>query len=246
MTAPTVSQAERPSILEHISTHWPVIGDPVQFVLRYSSAVRSYVRALIRNEHDADDVVQDFLTQTVHQPFKPEQVRRGRFRDYLKATLRNAAITHFRRTARQPSAVVDLTAFPVPAAEVAADLAWLVEWRDCLLQRVWQTLELHEHSAPEGMAHTVLRLTADHPEESSTALAQRASALTGQRVEVDAFRKRLSRARHRFAQMLVDEIRQTLEHGSAEDVVEELGDLGLMEFVRDFLPELFQNTAGGE
>ena len=59
----------------------------------------------------------------------------------------------------------------------------------------------------------------------------------------DAFRKQLSRARRHFAQMLVNEIRQTLEHREAEDVLEELRDLGLMEFVRDFLPEPFRGAA---
>jgi hypothetical protein len=244
MTSPTNPGTDGTSILEHISTHWPVVGDPLRFVLRYSPAVRRYVGALIRNEHDADDVVQDFLTRTVRRPFSPEQVRRGRFRDYLKAILRNAAITHFRRAVQQPSAVVDLTTFPDPGVDDAADREWLAEWRGCLLHRAWEALELHEQSAPDGIAYTVLRLTADHPEEPSVALAEQASTLTGRTVSVDVFRKQLSRARRHFAQMLVNEVRQTLEHTGAEDVVEELGELGLMEYVRDFLPEPFRGVAG--
>jgi RNA polymerase sigma-70 factor (ECF subfamily) len=243
MITPTNLQTEGTSILEHISTHWPTVGDPFRFVLRYSPAVRRYVAALIKNEHDAEDVVQDFLTQAVRRPFVPEQIRRGRFRDYLKATLRNAAITHFRRSANQPSGAVDFTAFPAPGVEDAADREWLAEWRGCLLQRAWGALELHEQTAPEGMAYTVLRLAVDHAEESSASLAERAAALTGRCVSVDVFRKQLGRARRHFAQMLVDEIRQTLEHGGAEDVLEELRDLGLMEYVHDFLPEPFRSAA---
>jgi RNA polymerase sigma-70 factor (ECF subfamily) len=242
MTLPTASEADGPSLFEHISTHWSVVGDPFRFVLRYSRAVRGYVTALIRNEHDAEDVVQNFLAQAVGRPFAPEQVRRGRFRDYLKATLRNAAITHFRRGAQRSSVALGEGGFPEPGVEDAADREWLAEWRGCLLQRAWSALELHEQSAPDGMAHTVLRLTADHPEESSAALAERASALTGRAVGVDVFRKQLSRARRHFAQMLVNEIRETLDHGSAEDVVEELCDLGLLEHVRDFLPEPFRGA----
>jgi hypothetical protein len=98
------------------------------------------------------------------------------------------------------------------------------------------------------MACTVLRLAADHPDESSAALAGRASARAGRTVSVDVFRKQLSRARRRFAQLLVNEIGETLDEGvSAEDVVEELCDLGLLEHVRDFLPEPFRGaTARGE
>jgi hypothetical protein len=231
-----------PSILEHISTHWHVVGDPLQFVMRYAPAVRRYVGALIKNDHDSEDVVQDFLMQAVRQPFTPEQIRRGRFRDYLKAVLRNAAITHFRRSALQPFSAADGRALLAADVADAADQAWLAEWRDCLLRRAWQALDLHENAAPEGIAYTVLRLTADHPEESSASLAARAAALTGRSISVDVYRKQLSRARRHFAQMIVNEIRQTLERGSAEDVIEELCDLGLMEFVRDFLPEPFRSA----
>jgi hypothetical protein len=243
MASLSESGPEGPSILEHISTHWPVVGDPVQFVFRYAPAVRRYVGALVENAHDADDVVQDFLTRAVGRPFQPEQIRKGRFRDYLKAVLRNAAISHFRRGARRPTAA-DCSTFPARDVDDAADRAWLTEWRGCLLQRAWEALEQHEHRAPEGMAYTSLRLAADYPHESSASLAARASALTGRSVGVDAFRKQLSRARRHFAQMLVQEIRQTLEHPRAEDVVEELCDLGLMEYVRDFLPEPFRTAAG--
>jgi len=244
MLSPTDPCREGPSILEHISTHWPVVGDPVQFVLRYSRAVRCYVAALIKNAHDADDVVQDFLMQAVGRPFSPEQIRRGRFRDYLKAVLRNAAITYYRRSARQPSATADLSSFPAPDDDGTADREWLAEWRNCLLQRAWAALELHEQSAPEGLAYTSLRLAVDYPQDSSASLAARASTSSGRVVSVDAFRKQLSRARRHFAQMLVNEVQQTLEHDYAEDVVDELRDLGLMEFVRDFLPEPFRSAAG--
>jgi hypothetical protein len=244
MTTPSDACPKGPSIIEHISTHWPVIGDPVQFVLRYAPAVRCYVGALISHTHDAEDVVQDFLTQAVSRPFTPEQVRRGRFRDYLKAALRNAAITHFRRAASPLRAAGDVSSFPAAEVDDAADRAWLAEWRGCLLQRAWEALEQHEHLAPRGIAYTALRLAVDHAEESSESLAARATALTGCAVGAAAFRKQLSRARRRFAQLIVNEIRQTLDHGRAEDVVEELCDLGLMDLVRDFLPEPFRGAAG--
>jgi DNA-directed RNA polymerase specialized sigma24 family protein len=239
MSEPT----EGPTILEHISTHWHVVGDPLQFVMRYAAAVRRYVGALVKDPHDSEDVVQDFLLRTVRRPFTPEQIRRGRFRDYLKAVLRNAALTHFRRSARLPMSRTDHLAGIATKADDAADRAWLAGWRECLLRRAWQALELHEQASPEGMAYTVLRLTADYPDEPSAALAARATALTGRVVGVDAFRKQLSRARRHFAQMIVDEIRKTLEEIRADYVMEELRDLGLMEYVRDFLPEPFRSAA---
>src|SRR5262249_42902178 len=99
-------------------------------------------------------------------------------------------------------------------------------------------------AAPEGIAYTALKLTVDRPDESSAQLAERAAALAGRAVSVDVFRKQLSRARRRFAQMLVDEVRQTLENGGSEEIVDELCDLGLMEYVRDYLPEPFDSATG--
>src|SRR5262249_37763630 len=133
------------SILEHISTHWHVVGDPLQFVMRYAAAVRRYVGAVVKNPHDSEGVVQDFLLNTGRRPFTPEQVRRGRFRDYLKAVLRNAALTHFRRSAHAASSRTDHLA-SIAAEGEAANREWLAEWRDCLLRRAWQALELHEQA----------------------------------------------------------------------------------------------------
>jgi hypothetical protein len=39
-----------------------------------------------------------------------------------------------------------------------------------------------------------------------------------------------------FAQLLVEEVAKTLDQASPSDVEEELTDLGLMTYVRDYLP----------
>ena len=240
MDSPHRSSAEAGSLLEEISTRWSLITNPLQFVLRYSPAVRRYLGALVRNPHDAEDVAQTFLLRMVGRPFTPDRVAKGRFRDYLKAVLRNAAIDFFRQNGSHPTAGADLDAFAAPDAERAADLAWLGEWRSCLLERAWDGLDEHERGAPDSLAHTALRLAVDHPDEDSPALAARASTQTGRSLRPDAFRKQLSRARRRFAQLLVNEIRKTLERPGAAEVVEELSHLGLMEYVRDYLPETFR------
>ena len=41
--------------LEEISTRWPLIRDPVQFVMRYAPAIQKYLEALLKNTHDAED-----------------------------------------------------------------------------------------------------------------------------------------------------------------------------------------------
>jgi RNA polymerase sigma factor (sigma-70 family) len=242
MESPSQPVADELSILEQISTHWPLITDPLQFVLRYAPAARSYLRALVKDPHDAEDVTQSFLLRMVHRPITPEQVPNGRFRDYLKAVLRNAALTHYRRASRHAKSSKKLETVPA-VAESQADGAWLAQWRHCLLQRVWDRLEQHEHQAPEGLAYTVLRLAADHEGEDSTALARRASSRAGRQIRADAFRKQLSRARRRFAELLFKEVQQTLQRPSNTAVVQELRELGLMQYVRDYLPTSLRETA---
>jgi hypothetical protein len=58
----------------------------------------------------------------------------------------------------------------------------------------------------------------------------------GKVLKAEAFRKQVSRARRMFAQFLVKEIAETLDKPAAPDVEDELVDLGLMGYVRDFLP----------
>lgn len=230
---------EFPSLLEHISTHWPEISDQLQFALRYARAVHAYLRALIKNPHDAEDVAQAFLLHALHQPFKPERVISGRFRDYLKGALRLTAITHFRKTRRLPP-VVDPDVFPAENF-AEAEVEWNTEWRNSLLQRTWEGLEKLERESPDGLAYTVLRLATDYPDETSTQLAQRVSDSTGRAMQPDAFRKQLSRARRHFAGILLKTLRQTLSNPSADEVLEELQVTGLMPYVRDYLTDEYRD-----
>src|SRR5947209_5155705 len=111
------SQDEVLSLIEQISTHWTLISDPLKFVFRYAPAIRRYLAALLKNPHDAEDVTQNFLVQMLQKPFRHEQVRGGRFRDYLKAILRNAAVTHLRRQNPVPGTTADLEHIAAPGTE---------------------------------------------------------------------------------------------------------------------------------
>ena len=67
------------------------------------------------------------------------------------------------------------------------------------------------------------------------ALAARLSEQIGRTVRADAFRQQLRRARKHFAKLIVAEVQQTLQNPTAEAVEQELFDLDLMPFVREFL-----------
>jgi len=87
-----------------------------------------------------------------------------------------------------------------------------------------------------NLAYTALRLVVDFPREDSKSLALRAGAFAGEPVSPETFRQQLSRARRVFARLLLIQAAETLQDPSPEQVDEELLDLGLMQYVRDFLP----------
>jgi RNA polymerase sigma-70 factor (ECF subfamily) len=203
------------SMLEQISTCWPSIRDPIQFVMRYAQAIRRYVGAIVRDPHDAEEVTQEFLVRVFEKGFCPENVSRGRFRDYLRAAVRYVALDHLRRKRPALPGEEFLAGVTQPGE---ADEAFAAEWRRCLLDRAWQRLESHQRQTPGNFDHWILRIHVDDPEGGAEQHATRLAEQTGKSVRTDAYRKQLSRARRRFAQFLVVEIRRTLQTPTAEAV----------------------------
>src|SRR5262245_38543211 len=169
--------------------------------------------------------------------FPRARKERGRFRDYLKVSVRNFGLNHL---LRKRLATLDVTSLAqVPFDDDPAQLherEWLAQWRDCLLNRAWRRLEKLQERSQTNSYYTALRVTANHPDSSSTTLAARASVILGQPIRPDAFRKQVSRGRRLFSELLVKEIAQTLDAPTPTQIEEELIDLGLIGYVRDFLP----------
>src|SRR5262249_14359043 len=222
--------------LDLITTHWSTLGDSNRFLLRYAEAVRRYLLALLGNAEDADDVAHDFFVRVVERGFERADPDRGRFRDYLKVAVRNAALSHLRRKQRQPR-VLDAQVCAVPDPEAAANGEWLREWPACVLERAWRALERHQRGSPDNLCHTVLRAHVEYPDDDSRALAGRVAAAAGRPLSPDAYRKQLSRARRLFAELVVNEVAQTLDCPTREEILEELAEIGLRDHVVPYLPK---------
>jgi RNA polymerase sigma factor (sigma-70 family) len=228
--------------LEQISTHWSSLNDLASFTLRYAPAIRAYLAILLGDEHEADEAAQEFMLRVLERGFARANPELGRFRDYLKTAVRNAALSRLRR--KRPGSL-DEELVEELGSDDGNEARWLGDWQRCLLERAWRALEAHQRQSPGNLFFTVLRVSADHPDEDSTALAERTSALAGRDVRADAFRKQVSRARRMFAEVLLQEVAATLSDPTPARVEEELIEVGLWPYVRDFLPEQWRPTPPG-
>lgn len=231
MTESNEQEVERARTLQHISTHWTAIDDPCRFVTRYGAAVRAYLRALLPSQDDADEVEQELLLQVVARGFPTVAPGRGHFRHYLITIVRNAAFTHVRRQNRRPMLAPDLSHV---AEESQADGEWQRTWRECVLRSAWNALRDHQKRVKGNLFHTVLKAHVDYPQEDSAKLATRVASMSKQSLTAEAFRKQLSRARQRFAELLVEEVARTITHVTPELLNEELRDLDLLKYVETY------------
>lgn len=217
--------------LDQISTRWSQICDPLRFVMRYSQAIRAYLLAIFRDEEAAEEACQEFLAKFLQRGLEAAVPDRGRFRDYLKISVRNCALATLRRKQATPVDPAFFEALVTPSA----DEAWANEWQRVVLDKAWRQLEAHEHASPQSLYYTTLRLAVDQPQATSQALAAAASERVQRPVTAVAFRKQLSRARQFFGQLIVDEVAQTLGDHQRGDLRDELAELGLLPYVKDHL-----------
>lgn len=233
--------------LDAISTRWSLlrlaqdnsirVAGPARnaLALRYAGAIRGYIGAQVKDQQDADEVAQEAMVRILRGDFAQANPQRGRFRDLLKVAVRNMVRTYWSRKQRRTGVRLDVDQLPLEAADESRDDEWNAAWRRSLLQMTWAALEAYERSQPGSVVCTVLRLRTEYPEEDSAHLAARLSESTGRTFRAEALRQQLRRARLRFAELLIEESARCLEEPTPERVEEELVDIGLMEYVRDFL-----------
>ncbi|MEO1524773.1 MAG: hypothetical protein AAFX06_05020 [Planctomycetota bacterium] len=216
--------------LAHISTRWSCVKDINRFVLRYIDAMRHLLVLVVKDEDDAREVLQGFLTKVVERGFRNEVPTSGRFRDYLARSLRNAAMDHFRQ-AKPVQASEGLLAQIESERETHDDL-WKRTWTSCLIDRAWQKLEHHQYTNEGTFAYSILRFSVENSGLDSKHAAAQFASVQGTTLTPEAYRKQVSRARRKFAQLLTEEVRQTLESPTAESLDEEISSLGLQPYVK--------------
>lgn len=221
-----------PLDLRSVSTQWSQLSNVHSFVLRYADPMRSYLERLLASQDDAEEVLQRLLVKMLENGFRRATPDRGKFRHYLIRSVRNEARSWQREQGRRGSCAGEL----LSEVSVAEQEQWDLDWHASLIDRAWESLLVHEETYRGSLCHTVLTLATDSSQATSEQLAQRVSEQVGRELSGEAYRKQLSRARRLFAESIVQDVSQTLDAPSPEDLIGELAELKLMQFVKAYLP----------
>src|SRR5215218_4549046 len=192
-----------------------------ELIGRYHDAVARYLRLKLRDQNLADEVLQEFWTKLLTHKLAGADHNKGRFRDYLRTVLHRLIIDHFRGRKLQSLPPGDLLDPSVP------DVEFDRVWREAIINRVWSRLESYEASTPKNRYAKVLHLRVGQLDAPIEDLARRLSEETGTKVTPEAFRKTLQRARTKFLELLIQELRENMDAASPEDIEAEIYDLGL-------------------
>jgi RNA polymerase sigma factor (sigma-70 family) len=223
--------AEKPNLTE-IPTNWTNIriahtdgperdSAMSDLIGRYHDAVGRYLRLKLRDPHLADEVAQEFWAKLLTKKLAGADPSKGRFRDYLRTVLHRLIIDHFRGKKLLQLPPGDLLDPSSP------DLEFVSVWRDVVIKRVQSRLETYEVNTPKNRYATVLNLRVSNPDAPIEKLAEQLGHQLKARVSPEAFRKTLQRARSKFLELLVQELRETIHPSEPQDVEAEIFDLGL-------------------
>ena len=235
-----------PDIQQHLSdiaTHWTMLRQAhgggadeaaaarQALMERYCGAVFRYLLRKVRDASVAEDLTQEFALRFIQGRFERADRERGRFRDYVRGALFRLVQDHYREQARGPRPVA-LEHDPAgPDEQAEADRTFRESWRQELLARAWRALE-----AETGQPfYAVLRLRADQPDSTGAQMAELLTVRLGRAITSANLRQLLHRARERFAELLLDDIRESLEDAPPERVAEELAELNLLKYCKDAL-----------
>jgi RNA polymerase sigma-70 factor (ECF subfamily) len=246
--------------LSQIQTMWSMVqrahGDhtavqPAQQLLldRYGGAIHRYALAALRDEDAADEVFQEFAVKFVRGDLGGADPERGRFRAFVKTIVYRLIVDYQRRQKKRGfesplhtnlAGEVDVVTGP-SAREEQEDALFRASWRDDLLARCWA--KLAEAECQTGKPHhTVLRFRVDHPDVASPELATGLTEKLGKPINAGAVRVMLHRAREAFADLLLDEVSNSLADASRDEVERELIELELLEYCKPALDRRGEKT----
>jgi len=233
-----VAQPEADERLSRIETQWTAVfrahgagaeadrADRDRLMLRYSGAVYRYLLGAVRDPETAADLCQEFAVRFLRGDFRRAAPERGRFRDYVKTAVINLVNDHHRSRQAGPKSLLADAAAP----ELPSEADFVGGWRESVLDQTWRALE-----EANPTFHAVLLMRISNPEMPSSERAERLTEQLGKPLTPENVRKSLQRAHAKFAELLLDQIADSLEDPTPDDIEGELQALDLLRYCRSAL-----------
>jgi hypothetical protein len=102
-----MSNNEPNSHISRILTNPNVLKDPNSFFDVYQIPVRKFFSCLCRDAVETDEQFQDFALKFMSGAFDSFKPEKGRFRDYLKASLRNQVARNYGKKKKDAVQITD-------------------------------------------------------------------------------------------------------------------------------------------
>lgn len=202
------------------SSHpWTQADSAAGFVLRYLVPMRRQLTEILGTSDRADEALKLLLGHLVSVGFGEN--KRGRLRDFLLRGIRSAAKTSITEIPEAERPTLNLDSATLESKE------WLGYWREGLLDRAWRSLERQEHADPRSPIYSVLQAATTNPDATPEMLVAQIASETGVNLQPSQIQQSLVLARTTFAQLIADEVAETLERPTSDDVKREIGKLGL-------------------
>jgi len=201
------------------SNPWTNASSAAGFVLRYSLTVRKMLISILGSSEGADDCLRLLIAHLVSAGFGDN--KKGRLRDFLIRAIRSTVKAKLGESEESEKITAKVDAIKNDNEQ------WLSLWRTGLLERAWRSLERKEHHHPEKPLYSVLHCATTASKKENQSLKERLQEERGIDMDSKTIEERLTEARASFAQLLADEVAETIESPTKETVKSELKILGL-------------------
>ena len=205
--------------LVRTSQAWLQADSAAGFVLRYLAPMRRQLAVLLKSTEQADEGLKMIIAHLVSAGFGAQG--HDRLRDFLLLSIRSAARKRLKEIPERKRPKIDFDQLQSDSKD------WLRYWREGLLERAWRALERIEHATPSRPLYSVLHCATANPQATPSMLVIQVATETGVQIDEPKAEAILAEARRMFAQLVADEISETLEKPKSTDVKQEIKILGL-------------------
>ena len=205
--------------LVRTSQAWSQADSAAGFVLRYLAPMRRQLAVLLESTEQADEGLKMIIAHLVSAGFGDQE--HDRLRDFLLRSIRSAARKRLKEIPEDKRPEIDFDQLQSDSKD------WLRYWREGLLERAWRALERIEHATPSRPLYSVLHCATANPKATLGMLVIQIATEAGVQIDETKAEAFLTEARWMFAQLVADEISETLEKPESVDVRQEIKTLGL-------------------